>query len=1015
LKHLLANTRLDSQRRYRFFSMTTIAYLGITLVLLTLTQAATYADSGNKQVAVSQAGSRIGPTNQQQELNLAIALKPQSQAELDQFVVDLYDPQSPNYKHYLTPQEYTNRFFSSATRAELVSFLKSNGLKVTDSGVGSTVNASGSVATIENAFQVHISDYSEATTGRVYYSNAVTPLLPTQLAPYIQNVAGLENYIQYHPNYIQAPPKPESGAVEPASNPGTPSGCAGAVNAANLYGSYTPNQLKTAYNFDPFYASGINGSGQTAAVFELSNYVDTNVATYQSCFGTAVPVNRVAVDGGNSSLNGQVEVELDIEVLIGMNPGLNQVLVYESPNTGNGIIDQYQQIANQNLAKVVSVSWGLCEAAANATFLNAENTIYQQMAAQGQSIFIASGDDGSQGCLRSNGSKSLAVSDGSDSPYATGVGGTRLVLNTNNTITSEITWNDSSGSHGSGGGGISTYYAKPSYQVGTGTNNTYSNGKRQIPDVSAASSPYTGYVIYSTGSWFGVGGTSAAAPFWASAAVLVNQYLSTLGGGPLGFANPTIYRIFNSTAASSVYRDITAGDNCYDPGGTPSCGTPNSGTGVYPATTGYDQATGIGSLNAYNFALNAQLPSTVILSSLLNPSVLGQSVIFTAAVSGSGSMPTGTVTFKEGATTLGTGNLDASGVATYSTTSLSSGTHSITAVYAGNGVYKGSTSEVLTQRVLLPSTTALSSSVNPSQVNQSVTLTATISGSGGTATGSVTFKEGATTLGSSNLDGTGVATYNVTFNIYGTHSITAVYNGDNVYTNSTSQVLSQMVLPPSNVSLTSSANPASFGQTVTFTSNVTSPAGGTPTGTVTFKDNTTTLGSSSLNGAGVATFSTNTLSSGNHSITASYGGDANYGSATSPSLNQVIQSGCTPVEVTTGADDGTPGSFRKAVEAASTTGANCKIVDLTSPNIGPTITLTQAQGGGVTVGAGVTLLGPVCSANGPTLTINGTGVTGDGLILNGATVQGLAIKGFGGRQIVAKAGNSLFCVKTSKT
>ncbi len=256
-------------------------------------------------------------------------------------------------------------------------------------------------------------------------------------------------------------------------------------------------------------------------------------------------------------------------------------------------------------------------------------------------------------------------------------------------------------------------------------------------------------------------------------------------------------------------------------------------------------------------------------SSSVNPSVFGQSVTFTATVTanapGAGT-PTGTVTFDDGATTLGTGTLDGSGVATFSTSSLALNSHSITAVYGGDTNFTTSTSSALSQTVDQDGTSsAVSSSANPSVFGQSVTFTATVTANApgaGTPTGTVTFDDGATTLGTGTLDGSGVATFSTSALALNSHSITAVYGGDTNFTTSTSTAASQTVDQDGTGStVSSSANPSVFGQSVTFTATVTAslPGSGTPTGTVTFDDGMTTLGTGTLDGSGVATFSTSAL------------------------------------------------------------------------------------------------------------------------------------------------------------
>jgi hypothetical protein len=275
-------------------------------------------------------------------------------------------------------------------------------------------------------------------------------------------------------------------------------------------------------------------------------------------------------------------------------------------------------------------------------------------------------------------------------------------------------------------------------------------------------------------------------------------------------------------------------------------------------------------------------------SSSLNPAVAGQTVTFTALVTSSVAGRTGSVTFRDGAATLGTGTLNASGQATFSTSSLAAGTHAITAEYAGDTNFLGSSSSSLSQSVTqTTTTTTLTSAPNPSTAGQAFTLTATVTSStGGIPTGTVTFQEGKTVLGSSALNAAGKAVFIISLPV-GTHTIKAVYPGTASYTGSSSGNLRQIVSTPSTTtSLTSSPNPSAVGQSVTFTATVTSSAS-FPNGTVTFKDGGKSLGSATLSG-GQATFSTASLKRGSHSITATYLGSSNFGGSVSPVYTQVV-------------------------------------------------------------------------------------------------------------------------------
>ena len=312
-------------------------------------------------------------------------------------------------------------------------------------------------------------------------------------------------------------------------------------------------------------------------------------------------------------------------------------------------------------------------------------------------------------------------------------------------------------------------------------------------------------------------------------------------------------------------------------------------TAVY---SGDDIFTGSTS-DVFTQQVNAATTSVYLYSSL-NPSENGQSVTFAAYVQPSyDGSPTGTVTFYDGTTALDTETLDTYGGASYTTADLPVGSHSITAVYSGDAIFTGSTSAMLTQEVDAATTSVyLYSSLNPSENGQSVTFTAYVSASyEGTPTGTVSFYDGTTLLDTETLDSYGGASYTTSALPVGSHSITAVYSGESIWTGSTSAVRTQQVnLALTTVYLSSSLNPAGFGQDVTFTAYVQPSYDGTPTGTVSFYDGTTLLATETLDSYGGASFTTSALAVGNHSITAVYSGDSIWTSSTSDALTQQVTS-----------------------------------------------------------------------------------------------------------------------------
>src|SRR5574338_1008562 len=303
--------------------------------------------------------------------------------------------------------------------------------------------------------------------------------------------------------------------------------------------------------------------------------------------------------------------------------------------------------------------------------------------------------------------------------------------------------------------------------------------------------------------------------------------------------------------------------------------------------------------------------SSTVVSSNINPSVVGQTVTFTATVTGSGGTPTGTVTFRDGLNNIATGTLS-SGTVTFITSSLSVGTHSITAVYSGDSNFDPSTSPAITQTVNKGgTTTTVSSNANPSDSGQSVTFTATVSPlspASGTRTGTVTFFDGVTILGTGTLSAN-TATLSTSTLGAGTHSITATYSGDSNFNSSASSAITQTVNSPapgvSSTAISSSLNPSVFGQSITFTATV-SGSGGTPTGTVTFRDGVTILGTDTLS-SGIATFAISSLGVGTHSITASYGGDANFDTSASISLTQTVNKIGTSTSISSSLNPSTEG------------------------------------------------------------------------------------------------------------
>ncbi|HEU0000697.1 MAG TPA: S53 family peptidase, partial [Ktedonobacteraceae bacterium] len=524
----------------------------------------------------------LGSDTANRTLQMSVGLALRNQDQLSALLQGLYDRSSSNYHQYLTPDQFAQRFGPAAgQRQQVIDYLTGQGFTVTQT-YPTLIDFSGSESLAEHVFGVSINDYT-APDGRSFFSNATAPTLPAYIAQSIVSISGLDNANQFShppiPSHNAPSLSPNAGANCPA--PGT----SGSGGGGGIFGgsqvAYIPSQFATAYNYDALHSAGLHGEGQTVGVFELDGYSQSDIQAYTQCFGGgSVPLQNVALDGFNGQPGaGAIEVELDIEVLLGMDPNLAKIVVYEAPNTTQGYNDEFARIVKDR-TPVISVSWGDCEKNMGQQEVNQENQFFQQAAAQGQTILVAAGDSGSATCFQglSGGSfdTSLNADDPAAQPFVTGVGGTNLTINSNNSYASETVWNGGF-LGGAGGGGISQFWKTPSWQTGPGVQNSYSNGMRETPDVSLDADPATGYPVYCTagsncsgggglgggtaGGWITVGGTSAAAPMWAAMIALANEMAAKAGKGTLGFLNPSLYKIGSGSHYGSDFHDITPPSN----------------------------------------------------------------------------------------------------------------------------------------------------------------------------------------------------------------------------------------------------------------------------------------------------------------------------------------------------------------------------------------------------------------------------------------------------------------------
>ena len=498
--------------------------------------------------AIVRASAPVGSLPAATRLNLSIGLPLRNEQQLTKLLVELYEPGSPQFHHFLTPQEFTERFGPTEAQYQaVIAFAKSKGFVV--AGLHENrllLDVSATARDIERAFSTSLKLYGHPRENRMFYAPEVEPAVGAELP--ILDVSGLDN---------SSLPRPIS--LRPLDNSSRPVPNAGSA----------PGGAYRGYDFRAAYLPGValSGAGQSVGMLEFDGYYANDIASYASEAGLpSVPVQNVLVGGftGTPGPN-NAEVALDIEVAISVAPGLSKVIVYE----GTSANSMLSRMATDNSAKQLSSSWTF---GINATTEN----IFRQFASQGQSMFQASGDDGAY---------SGTIPTPADDPNLTIVGGSSLsTAGPGGAWSSETTWNWALSGFGTNAssGGISTIYAIPSYQKGIDmSSNQGSITMRNIPDVALTADNI--WVIWNNGSKGAFGGTSASTPLWAAFMALVNQQAVANGRAPVGFVNPALYTIARGTNYSSCFHDITTGHN-------ENSASPNK----FVAGPGYDLCTGLG-------------------------------------------------------------------------------------------------------------------------------------------------------------------------------------------------------------------------------------------------------------------------------------------------------------------------------------------------------------------------------------------------------------------------------------
>ena len=508
------------------------------------------------------------------------------QAALDQFVEAQHNPESPYYHQWLSPEQYAERFgVSENDIAQIRGWLQGHGLQVEEVTAGHrSIIFSGTAVQVEAAFHTSIHAYNVG--GEIHHANANDPEIPLALAQVVEGIVSLHDFYSHSAHSF-------------AHKPSTDFTSGGAHYLA-------PADFVTIYNVGPVYQQAITGSGQSVAIVARSNVKLSDVQSFRTFFGLPANNPQIIVNGpdpGIFNFGEETEADLDVEWAgaVAKNAAIKFV-VSKSTNSTDGVDLSAQYIVNQNLAPAMSASFGLCEAYLGSSGNNFFSSLWQQAAAQGITVFVSSDDSGAAGCDSASAASAThgrAVNGLCSAPYSVCVGGTEfndssnpsLYWSSNNSSTQgsalsyipEVVWNESGPGDGlwASGGGASAVYGKPSWQTGTGVP---ADGRRDVPDVALAAAGHDAYLIYQEGTLYAVGGTSASSPSFAGLMALVVQNAVVRQGN----ANTVLYPLATKQASggASVFHDITIGNNSV-PGQT-----------GFNATVGYDQTTGLGSVDA---------------------------------------------------------------------------------------------------------------------------------------------------------------------------------------------------------------------------------------------------------------------------------------------------------------------------------------------------------------------------------------------------------------------------------
>jgi subtilase family serine protease len=523
---------------------------------------------------------------------ITLVLRPSDaqQADLDRFLAAQQDKASPDYHRWLTPEEYADRFGVSQDDVEqMKTWLQGQNLNVLSvARARNAITVSGEAASVEQAFGVRIHRFR--VDGELHFANTADPTIPAAMQNVVKAIHGLHDF------------RMKSRAAQPRYN-----------SLTSMAHYLAPDDVATIYNMRSLYNTGIDGTGQKIVVVGQTQVNLSDLQQFRTYFN--LPANDPQMllvpntrDPGIRR-GDMTEADLDLEWAGAIARNATIIYVYT-----RDVMDSVQYAIDQNLAPVISMSYGMCETVTSRSDAATLESWGKQANAQGITWIAASGDSGGADCFdgTSRSPAGLAVDLPAALPEVTGVGGTQLsdsagvFWNSSNDLNHasalsyipEVAWNDSTleGSPSASGGGASVYFSKPSWQTGAGVPD---DGARDVPDIALPGSPaHDGYLFFTNGRMQIVGGTSAGAPTFAGIASLVNHYLGAAG---LGNMNPRLYSLAGSN--SNVFHDITSGDNQVDTCVSTRTRQCTASTPIgFTTGLGYDQVTGLGSMDAYSLA-----------------------------------------------------------------------------------------------------------------------------------------------------------------------------------------------------------------------------------------------------------------------------------------------------------------------------------------------------------------------------------------------------------------------------